>query len=247
MAHQALGQRDITLSQAVDAIVAAPLLHDPGEACVYGDVSVQVAGRIAEIASGIDAHSGKAWKSLFASQLAIPLDMKTTTYEGAGPTDNPHLAGGATSTPSEYGRFLTMLLNGGTYRGRRILSESSVSEMLRDQTRGKPLRFNPFESFPGLFPGWRDVRYGLCNWLETRDAATGQTWEASSPGVFGFIPWIDRRRQLAGVFVAQSDMERSLSVYLRLKSLLRRQIPEHSAGGVPFSHPGRNRHSPTAF
>ena len=102
--------------------------------------------------------------------------------------------------------------------------------MLRDQTRGKPLRFNPFESFPGLFPGWRDVRYGLCNWLETRDAATGQTWEASSPGVFGFIPWIDRRRQLAGVFVAQSDMERSLSVYLRLKSLLRTQIPEHSAG-----------------
>ena len=230
MAHPALGQHDITLSQAVDAVVAAPLLHDPGEACVYGDASVQVAGRIAEIASGIDAASGKAWKSLFASQLAVPLGMTTTTYEGTGPTDNPHLAGGATSTPREYGRFLTMLLNGGTYRGRRLLSESSVSEMLRDQTRGKPLRFNPFQSFPGLFPGWREVRYGLCNWLETLDTATGQAWEASSPGVFGFIPWIDRRRQLAGVFVAQSDMEKSLSVYLRLKILLRRQVPEHFAG-----------------
>jgi hypothetical protein len=44
-------------------------------------------------------------------------------------------------------------------------------------------------------------------------------------GVFGFIPWIDRRRQLAGVFVAQSDMETSLSVYLRLKALLGRPIP----------------------
>jgi CubicO group peptidase (beta-lactamase class C family) len=226
MAHPALERRDITLSQAVEAIVAAPLMHEPGEACVYGDVSVQVAGRIAEIASGVDAGSGRAWKSIFASRLAIPLDMTATTYEGAGPTDNPHLAGGATSTAAEYARFLTMILSGGTFRGRRVLSESAIAEMLRDQTRGSPLRFNPFGLFPDLSPGWRDVRYGICNWLETVDAATGRAWEASSPGVFGFIPWIDLKRQLAGVFVAQSDMEKSLSVYLRLKALLRRQIPE---------------------
>jgi hypothetical protein len=66
----------------------------------------------------------------------------------------------------------------------------------------------------------------ICNWLETLGAATGEAFEASSPGVFGFIPWTDRRRQLAGVCVAHSDMEKSLSVYLRLKSVLRRQIPE---------------------
>jgi serine-type D-Ala-D-Ala carboxypeptidase/endopeptidase len=226
MAHPALERRDITLSQAVDAIVAAPLMHEPGEACVYGDVSVQVAGRIAEIASGVDAPSGQAWKLLFASRLGTPLGMTATTSEGEGPTDNPHLAGGAMSTAGDYGRFLTMVLNGGTFRGQRVLSESTVAEMLRDQTRGSPLRFNPFELFPTLCPGWREVRYGICNWLETRDPATGQAWEASSPGVFGFIPWIDRRRQLAGVFVARAGMEMTLPAYLRLKSLLRDQIPE---------------------
>jgi hypothetical protein len=119
-----------------------------------------------------------------------------------------------------------MVLNGGTFRGRRVLSESAVAEMLRDQTRGSPVRFNPFELFPDLCPGWREVRYGICNWLETLDPATGQAWEASSPGVFGFIPWIDRRRQLAGVFVARAGMETTLPAYLRLKSLLRDQIPE---------------------
>jgi len=45
--------------------------------------------------------------------------------------------------------------------------------------------------------------------------------------VFGFIRWIDRRRQLAAVFVAQSDMDTSLSVYLRLKILLRKQVGRH--------------------
>jgi CubicO group peptidase (beta-lactamase class C family) len=128
MAHPALEQREITLSQAVDAVVAAPLMYAPGQACVYGDVSVQVAGRIAEIASGIEAPSGKAWKSLFTSRLSAPLEMTATSCEGSSPTDNPHLAGGATSTARDYASFLTMLLNKGSFRGRRILSEAAVAE-----------------------------------------------------------------------------------------------------------------------
>jgi CubicO group peptidase (beta-lactamase class C family) len=49
MTGRALDRRDITLKQAVDVIAAAPLMSPPGEICVYGDASVQVAGRIAEI------------------------------------------------------------------------------------------------------------------------------------------------------------------------------------------------------
>ncbi|MDH4198723.1 MAG: beta-lactamase family protein [Candidatus Aminicenantes bacterium] len=225
MADPALERRDITLKQAVEAIAAAPLMSAPGQVCMYGDVSVQVAGRIAEIASGLEAPSGRVWKTLFTSRLSVPLEMTGTFAEGSAPTDNPHLAGGATSTAGDYANFLVMLLDKGEFRGRRVLSEAAVAEMFRDQTGGSSLRFNPFQSLAELHPGWREVRYGLCNWLEAVDGATGKTLEASSPGVFGFCPWIDFGRHLVGVFASDSGMEKALPVYLRLKALIRREIP----------------------
>jgi CubicO group peptidase (beta-lactamase class C family) len=225
MAHPALQRRDLRLDQPVDEIVGAPLMHAPGAACVYGDASIQVAGRIAEIASGLNEPSGQAWKSLVASRLTVPLEMTATSFEGGVSTSHPHLAGGAVSTMHDYARFLTMILNKGTFRGRRILSEAAVAEMLRDQTGGAPLRFNLFESFPDLCPGWRDIRYGICTWLESVERETGFGREASSPGVFGFIPWIDLDRKLAGIFSADAGPDKTLPVYLRLKAVLQTQRP----------------------
>jgi CubicO group peptidase (beta-lactamase class C family) len=82
MSDPALQRRDITLQRAVEAIASANLLSAPGELCVYGDASVQVAGRVAEIASGVGAPSGRTWKALFASRLTIPLGMSQTSCEG---------------------------------------------------------------------------------------------------------------------------------------------------------------------
>jgi len=221
MSARELQNREISLKQAVEAIAAARLMSVPGEMCIYGDASIQVAGRIAEIASRIEAPSGRAWKTLFSSRLTGPLEMIGTSFEGPDSTDNPHLAGGAISTVSDYANFLVMLLNGGTFRGRRILSEASVKEMFRDQTAGKPLRFNPFQSFVDLFPGWPDVRYGICNWLERIDRASGKILEAGAPGIFGFCPWIDFERNTVGVFAAESGMEKAFPAYLKLKTLIR--------------------------
>lgn len=47
--------------------------------------------------------------------------------------------------------------------------------------------------------------------------------EAGAPGVFGFFPWVDRGRNLAGVFLADRSLDKTLPVYLKLKALLRRQ------------------------
>jgi CubicO group peptidase (beta-lactamase class C family) len=159
--------------------------------------------------------------TLFAARLAWPLEMTGTSYDGPIPTDNPHLAGGAFSTASDYVNFLVMLSNEGQFRGRRILSEQAVQEMFRDQTAGKPLRFNPFQSAADLHPGWRDVRYGICNWLERVDGALGRTLEASAPGVFGFCPWIDFEDHIVGVFATQSGMEKAFPVYFKLKALIK--------------------------
>ncbi len=225
MAHPALERRDIDLSKAVVAIAAAPLMSAPGEICMYGDASIQVAGRIAEIVSG------RNWKALFAAKLSNPLEMAETFCEGSGATLNPHLAGGARSTVGDYANFLIMLLDGGRFRSRQILSRAAVAEMFRDQIRGGSLRFNPFEFYAQLHPGWRDVRYGICNWLEVVDGANGRALEASAPGIFGFYPWIDFERNMAGVFVCQSGMEKAFPVYLKLKMLIRKNIPVAPVSG----------------
>lgn len=222
MTHPALDRRDITLAEAVDEIARASVMAPPGVVCVYGDASIQVAGRIAEVASG------RTWSALFAMALSGPLGMSHTSWKGTAPAGNPHLAGGAVSTAGEYARFLVMLLGKGAYGGRRVLSNAAVDEMLRDQTRGSPIRFNPFELLPALHPRWRQVRYGICNWLEVVDAETGAALEASSPGVFGFCPWIDRQRELAGVFIGSAGMDKTLPAYLKLKALIRKVVD-----GVP--------------
>ena len=225
MAHPALERRDIGLPEAVAAIAAAPLMSAPGKICMYGDVSIQVAGRIAEIVSGLD------WKALFTAKLMGPLEMTGTSCEGSGATSNPHLAGGASATAGDYANFLIMLLDGGRFRSRQVLSRAAVAEMFRDQIRGGSLRFNPFEFYAQLHPGWRDVRYGICNWLEVVDGATGRALEASAPGIFGFCPWIDFGRDMAGVFVCQSGMEKAFPVYLKLKTLIRKNIPVAPVSG----------------
>ncbi len=43
-------------------------------------------------------------------------------------------AGGLFSTARDLTRFCQMILNGGTYQGKRYLSESSIAEMTRKQT-----------------------------------------------------------------------------------------------------------------
>jgi CubicO group peptidase (beta-lactamase class C family) len=143
-----------------------------------------------------------AWPAASARERSsgreeVVLDDLARRPPGTDPNEHPHLAGGAFSTASDYANVLVMLLNGGQFRGRRVLSETAVKEMFRDQTAGRPLRFNLFQAFAGLHPGRRDVRYGICNWLERVDGPSGKTLEAGAertPGHADPLVPIGRRR-----------------------------------------------------
>jgi CubicO group peptidase (beta-lactamase class C family) len=65
-------------------------------------------------------------------------------------------SGGLFSTPADMARVASVLMNGGVYAGRRVLSAASVAEMGRDQTHGSldPTAINGFVY--GL--GWDTVR-----------------------------------------------------------------------------------------
>jgi CubicO group peptidase (beta-lactamase class C family) len=198
--HRAIGTFGITLRQAADQIAGVPLVADPGKEFRYGGVSMQVAGAIAEIVSG------KSWEELFQERIAKPLAMKSTSYGRLGLSKNPRIAGGASSTMNDYRTFLMMILAEGEFNGRRVLSKESVRQMEHDQTRGAE------QTSATLFRLTEGSKYGLGQWLDRQDEH-GQGIELSSPGAFGFRPWIDRKHNLLGVFVVEiKDLKKKRSL-----------------------------------
>ena len=216
-----------TLERCAREIAALPLVAQPGEEFFYAGVSMHVGGRIAEVVSG------KSWNDLFVERIAAPLGMTQTDFFAYGPTQNPRPAGDAKSSADEYGRFLQMLLQGGTFNGKRVLSEASVAEMHKDQTRGARIEYTIYETHGDLDPNLLLARYGIGMWREKFDLNSGQLQEVSSQGYFGFTPWIDVERNLAGVLSVQSRFSRIMPDYLELKNEIRRIIPS-DAGPLPW-------------
>ena len=180
----------LTLDRCAREIAQATLIAPPGTQFNYGGTAFTVAGRMAEVA-------GRAnWHALFASRMAEPLGLLSISYSN---TTNPILSEGyVTSSLRDYGIFLQMILNGGMYGGRRVLTEQAIEEMLKDQTASADVHFSPRGP---------DLRYGLGVWRD-RVNEDGTLSQASSPGGGGFVPWIDFDRKLIGVFMVQDRIER---------------------------------------
>ena len=168
----------------------------PGTVFAYGGNSMQVAGAMAEIATG------QAWDDLFISQMVQPLGLvhtdwtAGTTREGYVRNRNPRIAGGARSTLDDYGRVLDMLLAGGLHEGRSFLRADTLATMALDRTVGVVVAYTPL-------PGY-DSGYGIGQWVEAKDAF-GATYRVSSPGAFGFRPWVDWRNGSSGVLLVSGN------------------------------------------
>ena len=206
-----------TLERCASEIARVKLRAAPGEEFFYGGVSMHVAGRVAEIVSG------KPWNELFVEKIAAPLGMSQTDFFSYGPTSNPRPAGDARSSVDEYARFLQMMLQRGSFDGKRILSEASVLEMQKDQTGGARIAYTIYEKHASLDRSLPLARYGIGMWRERSDEA-GQLLELSSQGALGFSPWIDVRRNLAGVLSVRSSFSRALPDYLAVKDQVRRIV-----------------------
>lgn len=181
----------ITVAEYAERVAQEGVLKaDPGTEVRYGSAGMQVGGRVAEVVSG------KGWNQLFLERIAGPCDMPNTVFARTERNRNPMLAGGAFSTLRDYGHFLEMILNKGVYRGRRVLSEKAVREMQRDQTGKLPLVVASNDRLG------RKSHYGLGEWLDEQDAK-GRPLQVSSPGAFGFRPWINHPRRLFGVWMVQ--------------------------------------------
>jgi uncharacterized protein (TIGR03437 family) len=206
-----------TMAGCVAEIAAEPLLFAPGTRFSYGNASMQVAGRLAELVTG------KPWRQVFQEKLA-PLGLSCTSLDAFGSPANPVVANGATSCEGDYVKFLQMLLAGGIYGGRRMLSAWAVEEMMRDQTHGVPILESIYSDYGNLDPGLPLLRYGLGAWRERVNAGSGAAAEVGSQGATGFSPWLDRERNLAGVLATQSSQDAIMPTYLAVKAAVRAAV-----------------------
>ena len=181
--------RSATLAEMAEKLSQVPLAFDPGTDWAYG-ISSDVLGRVIEVASGesLDVFLDKA--------IFKPLDMTDTacavppekigrfaaTYrrspEGLKLIDAPSQSkfaksvtffsggGGLVGTARDYMRFLTMVAQGGTLDGNRILRSETVKLMISNQlpSAAFPIHFED-EKHPGTGFGLGfSVRTKITTW-----------------------------------------------------------------------------------
>ena len=190
-----------SLRACTSRIARSGSADDPGNRFSYGNTSFSVAGRIIEIVTGLP------FEAAFEQRIAGPVGMSSTTFDGTlYPTDaNPVPAASAQSNLDDYGRFVKMISQGGVIDGIRVLSESSVLEMERDQVTGLDTSSDSAVRTTGI------PTYGLGTW---RDVTTADDRGiiVSGNGAYGFYPWIDRARNSFGVFLIFDDTGSDVAV-----------------------------------
>jgi CubicO group peptidase (beta-lactamase class C family) len=172
-----------TLEDCVATLEALTPLAAPGTRFDYGSTHLQIAGRMAEVATG------KTWAELFSSTLRVPLGLSqevawfTFPRQGVG-SRNPLLAGGLRASMNEYAPMLKLAFHRGTLGpvtvGTPALFDAQAREPFRVVIGGSPVERLGYP-----------FRYGLTSWLECATPETG-CQVLSSPGAFGFTPWYDR-------------------------------------------------------
>ncbi len=210
-----------TLAELTPILASKRLLFDPGTKWSYCQSSINTAGRLVEIASGLTLDQ------FLEKRLFQPLGMNDTTFyipeekmprlatsyertktgslkkagnmilQGKPPTARdryPAANGGLFSTALDYARFCRMILNGGELDGKRYLKPDSIAYMTTLKTGDLKTGFTE-----GC--GW-----GL-GWCVTREPQ-GVT-AMLSPGTFGHggaygtQAWIDPVKKRAYLLIVQ--------------------------------------------
>jgi CubicO group peptidase (beta-lactamase class C family) len=212
--------RNRSLAESVRGMAEGGLATEPGAEFHYCTMGFNVAARVAEVAAK------RPFEELVRTELFEPMGMKDTRYTPFGLQaiqSSPTLpggesrfimaGGGMTSTLDDFAAFYQMHANGGTYHGRRILSERAVATMHTRQGKLELLMAGPYGN-----------DYGLAFFLDRLDDK-GQARIITHPGFFGTTPWLDKDRELIGVLFVQSNFLRILNLVRDLQAKVREIVP----------------------
>jgi CubicO group peptidase (beta-lactamase class C family) len=210
---------DLTLAQAVAIYAQQPLDFDPGTKFQYSNTGIATLGRIVEVLSGMPFEqfvAERIFKPLgMKDSFFFPPAEKTSRIaalyqkqkDGKLVKEGGQTLGGDAmqfrkgakysapefglySTASDLANFYQMMLNGGTFKGARLLSRASVETMTAIQTANVEKA-----------PAW-----GL-TWEVTRDNGIAMPLMSVGTfghgGAFGTHGWVDRKKDLVGVYLIQ--------------------------------------------
>lgn len=180
-----------TLEESVKHIVSLPTDTIPGTEFHYGGLAMQVAGRMAELATGKD------FETIFQEKIAKRLEMKNTHFTPVdlGGGHSPMLGGGARCTLRDYAHFLEMIANDGVFKGTQILKKASIQEMQADQIKNALVK--PGEYVENARASNHKSIYGLGEWREELNQ-NNEAVLISSPSWAGAYPWIDKENKVYG-------------------------------------------------
>lgn len=191
-----------SMDEAMDKIALLPMEGEPGKTFHYSNTGLQIAGAV------IEKINGKSFEELFIERIAKPCEMNQSDF-GNGKVALP--AGGAYSTPEDYMHFLSMILNNGLYKRKKILSERSVVLMQQNYAKDAVIKYSPAEA-----GNWG---YGFGEWV-MEDAAL-RSKAVTSPGLFGAFPWVDNDRGYAAfLFCFNLKSKGRGEMYHQLKDLV---------------------------
>ena len=206
-------------------IAALPLMLQPGTRWEYSHAT-DILGRVIEVVSG------KPLLLIAKERILDPLGMKDTSFYVSDTAKHSRIAepfakdraigigavvfdprvprkwesagGGMMGTAIDYARFLQMLLDGGTFEGKRYLSPKTVAYMTSDHLGSIPASFNADGYGFGLGFSVRK-QTGL-------SALPGTDADYNWGGAGGTYFWVDPKEKMFVVFMMQAPSKR---VYYR--------------------------------
>jgi CubicO group peptidase (beta-lactamase class C family) len=207
-----------SLAALIPAYLAEPTSFEPGEKWQYCQSSINTAARIVEVASGMP------YQQFLGERLFRPLGMEDTafsltqeqadrlsaTYElnrTAGRLQRASCVfdsldmgraalahAGLFSTGPDYARLCQVLLNNGTFEGRRYLTAESVAALRADRTGSLPAGFLPGSAW-GLATSLVREPQGVTAMLSPGSYGHG--------GMHGTQAWIDPVKGFAYILMIQ--------------------------------------------
>lgn len=205
-----VGNGTLTIQSCTEMIYMDGQDTAAGAGYSYGSEHMHIASAMAEIATGLP------YVDIFRSEIGDPLGLSQASGFLSPSRMNPNAAGGATSTAEDYSVFLQMLLR------EELVADTDL--FLADRVGDLPILFRPQAA-----GGFGDWHYALGAFVECDlpDFAPSCLDDAtySSPGSFGWTPWIDRKNGYWGL-VARRGVAGSAAVAVELQQQMQPLIVE---------------------
>jgi CubicO group peptidase (beta-lactamase class C family) len=215
----------LTPQQQIDALSKAPLLWQPGSTWEYS-LSTDLLGRV------LESITNQTLGALLEERLFKPLGMKDTSFlvpaakvsrlaepfridpltgqpyylvlDVTKPMGNDSGGAGISTTADDYLRFCQMMLNGGSFDGKRYLSRTTIALMTSDHLGPKVT--TPVQ--PGeLLMGVQGYTFGLGFMVRQGPgmaSVPGSEGDYAWGGYGGTFFWIDPKEQIIGLLMAQT-------------------------------------------